>query len=150
MFKFIGEGFTSKSFYNADSFVADDGQVIQYINTSIATKYKNPHTGAESWDNMRVNFKGKIAEAYLREVDKGTLIHVEGILHERSFKDKKTGNTRYVHEVTVQSFRPLQKAKKVEKVEEAQASSNPLGSLSQEQISAIPGDVLKALLSQQS
>ena len=145
MFKFIGEGFTSSKFYNSDSFKADDGQVISYINTSIATKYKNPHTGVETWDNMRVTLKGDIADAFEREAGKGCLVHVEGIIHERKWTDKKSGNVRYYSEVTVQSFRPLVKAKKLAPAESV-ASESPLAKLTKEQIGALPADVLKSLI----
>ncbi len=146
MFTFKGEGFISKQFHNADSFKAESGDIITYVNTSIATKYKNPHTGAESWDNMRITLKGEIAEAFQRETEQGGLVEVEGIIHERKFKDKQTGNMRYYSEVTVTKFRPLRIAKKKPEAQVNQEKVNPLANLTKEQISAIPGDVLTAML----
>ncbi len=146
MFTFKGEGFISSKFYNSDSFKSESGDLIKYVNTSIATKYTNPHTEVSSWDNMRITLKGEIAEAFERETEQGGLVEIEGIIHERSFKDKKTGNVRYYTEVTATKFRPLRKAKAKPAEAQAVAKANPLAGLTKEQIAAIPGDVLTAML----
>ena len=140
MFKVQAEGFVTRNEkMNRERPVMVGDKAITYINTSIGSKYVNPHTKAESWDNLRLLLKGDIADSFKQNVKPGDLVHVEGVLHEKTWK-KEDGTVTYYMECTVQSYRAIEIKKPVAK------KVNPLESLSEEFVKSLSPEQLKALV----
>lgn len=59
------------------------------------------------WHNIKMPFKN-MAERAEKILKKGSSVYVEGKLKTRSYDDKD-GNKRYITEVVVETFRPLDK-----------------------------------------
>lgn len=139
-FKIIAEGFVSSKF-NRENTIMIEGKPVTYINTSLGSKYVNPHTKAESWDNVRILLKGDIADSFKQNVQGRDLVRVEGNLHEKSYQNENGVTIRYM-EATITSYRKLEIQKKLEK---PQASDNPLAALSPEQLASFTPEQLKIL-----
>ena len=140
MFKVQAEGFVTRNEkMNREKSVVIGDKSITYINTSIGSKYTNPHTKAESWDNLRLLLKGDIADSFKANVKPGDLVHIEGVLHEKSYKNEAGINVYYM-ECTVQSYRAIEIKKPIAK------AANPMESLSKEFIATLSPEQLKALV----
>jgi hypothetical protein len=141
MFKVQAEGFVSTKLNRSNTVMIED-KPVTYINTSIGSKYKNPHTGDESWDNLRILLKGDIANSFKENVSPRDLVRIEGTLHEKSYKNE-AGVTIYYMECTVHKFRKLEIAKKAET---PKANSNPLSALPKEVLSTLTKEQLEAIM----
>jgi hypothetical protein len=139
MFKIEAEGFISTKLFNAKQVMIED-KPVTYLNTSIGSKYTNKYTNAESWDNLRLLFKGDIADSLKANCQPRDLIRVEGVLHEKSYKNEAGVTIRYM-EATVHKFRKLEINKAKPKPQ-----GNAISKLSKEDLAKFSPEQLAILM----
>ena len=85
----------------------DNGGKIAEFSIATDDSYKDKQGNKveqTDWHNVKVN--GKLADVVEKYVKKGSLLHVEGKIKNRSYDDKD-GNKRYVTEIVCEGFKML-------------------------------------------
>jgi single-strand DNA-binding protein len=90
----------------------DNGGAIAEFTLATDDSYKDRQGNKveqTDWHNIKITFP-KLAEVAEKYLKKGSLVHIEGKVKNRSYDDKD-GNKRYITEIVVEGFKMLDSKK---------------------------------------